>query len=88
MQIDSYSALIAEAVADVEAGNRHPCNTTQACREAAGCPRCISGLLKGMDIGVERVEVFRSGIIRITTAGHGRGRCTVAFRGVEVAVYE
>jgi hypothetical protein len=44
--------------------------------------------MRGMDIGIERVEVFRSGSVRITTAGQGQGQCTVAFRGVEVAIYE
>jgi hypothetical protein len=86
MQTD-YATLVAEAVADVEAGNRHPCNTTQRCKEASGCPRCLSGLVKG-DIGIERVEVFRSGVIRFTTAGHDGHPCTVAFSNVEVAIYE
>jgi hypothetical protein len=87
MQTD-YATLVADAVADVEAGNRHQCNTTQARREASGCPRCLGGLARGMDIGIERVEVFRSGVIRLTTAGHGQGRCTVALRNIEVTIHE
>jgi hypothetical protein len=86
MQTD-YATLVTEAVADVEAGNRHPCNTTQRCREASGCPRCLSGLVKG-DIGVETIAVFRSGAVRITTSGHDGHPCTVAFRNVEVTIYE
>jgi hypothetical protein len=86
MQTD-YTTLVAEAVADVEAGNRHPCNTTQRCKEASGCPRSLSGLVK-VDIGVETIVVFRSGTVRITTAGHDGHPCTVAFRNVEVAIYE
>jgi hypothetical protein len=87
MQTD-YKSLIEAAVTDVESGRRHACRTTRACKEAGGCPRCIRGLARGMDIGIERVDVYRSGVIRLTTAGHGQGPCTVALRGIEVAIHE
>jgi len=83
----NYDQLFAEAMADVESGNQHPCGTTEHCQEMGGCPRCFAALMRG-DIGVERVEVFRSGIVRLTTTGHDGQPCTVAFRGVEVTVHD
>lgn len=82
-----YSALVAEALADVEAGRKHPCKLTQDCQEARGCPRCISGVIRG-DLGVLHVDVFESGTIRITTTGHDGEPCTVAFRSVPVTVHQ
>jgi hypothetical protein len=87
MQTD-YTRLIEAAVTDVESGRRHACRTAQACREAGGCPRCLRGLAKGMDIGIERVEVFRSGRIRLTSAGHGQGQCEIVLRGIEVTIHD
>jgi hypothetical protein len=80
-----YSKLFADAVADLD--SKHPCNLTQDCQEARGCPRCISGAIKG-DLGILSVDVFESGTIRITTTGHDGERCTVAFRGVPVTVHQ
>lgn len=63
-----YSNLFADALADVEAGNRHACKTTEHCCEMGGCPRCFQGVMRG-DIGIEHVDVFDS-VLRITTTGH------------------
>ena len=82
-----YDRLFAEALADVESGLKHPCNLTQDCQEARGCPRCFSGVMRG-DLGVLHVDVFESGTIRITTTGHDGEPCTVAFRGVPVTVHQ
>jgi hypothetical protein len=89
MQTD-YTTLIEAAVTDVDSGAaaHRSCGTTRRCREASGCPRCIRGLAKGLDIGIERIEVFRSGRIRLTTVGHGQGQCTVALQGIEVTIHE
>lgn len=82
-----YSKLFADALGDIESGVKHPCNLTQDCQEARGCPRCISGAIKG-DLGILSVDVFESGTIRITTTGHDGEPCTVAFRGVPVTVHQ
>ena len=82
-----YSALVAEALADVEAGRKHPCGTTEHCQEMGGCPRCFQGLMKG-DLGILAIDVFAgSRVIRITTVGHDGQPCTVAFRNVPVNVH-
>ena len=83
----NYSQLFADALADVESGVQHPCGTTEHCCEMGGCPRCFLGVMRG-DIGIEHVEVFTSGVIRITTAGHGDRLCVVSFRGVSVTVHK
>jgi len=83
----NYDQLIADALDDVEADNQHPCGTTEHCCEMGGCPRCFQAVMGG-NIGVERVEVFRSGVIRLTTTGHNGQPCTVAFRGVEVTIHD
>jgi hypothetical protein len=87
MQTTDYSRLVADALADVEAGNRHPCGTTEHCREMSGCARCFAALMKGL-IDVEAIVVYRSGTVTLTTAGHDGQPCTVAFRNVEVTIHE
>lgn len=59
-----YSKLFADALADVEAGNRHPCKTTEHCCEMGGCPRCFQGVMRG-DVGIEHVDVFDSVLDRL-----------------------
>jgi len=78
--MQNYSALIEAALADIESGAKHSCNLTRDCQEARGCPRCLSGLMRG-DLGLVHVDVFESGTIRITTEGHGGNPCTVSVCG-------
>lgn len=84
-----YSTLIEAALADVESGAAayRSCNTSERCREASGCPRCLSGVMKG-DIGIESITVFKSGTVRLVTTGHNGRSCTVAFTGIEVRIHE
>jgi hypothetical protein len=73
--------LFAEAVADVELGRRHPCNSSPTCRAALGCPRCLHAALKGIDVA--RIDVFVGvGIVRLTMEeGCGKTQpCVVAFQ--------
>jgi hypothetical protein len=85
MQTD-YSHLFAEVLADVEAGVRHACRTTPECRLLGGCPKCGWAIMRGVTVGVERIEVVRrSGVVRLTIASdHGRQPCVVVFKGVEI----
>ena len=88
MSETSYSQLIADALADVEAGLQHPCGTTEHCCEMGGCPRCFRGLMSG-NIGVEHIEVFiHSGVVRITSTGHEGRPCVVSFHRVPVIIME
>lgn len=89
MSEPTYEQLFAETLADVEAGNQHPCGTTEHCCEMGGCPRCFRGVMRG-DIGIEHIEVFtHSGVIRITIKGCGHPTpCVVSFRGVSVTVHK
>ena len=83
-----YSALISEALADVEAGIQHPCGTTPTCRAAGGCPRCFQAVLRGIDVA--RVDVFaETGIVRFTMdEGCGKPQpCVVSFN-VPLEIHE
>jgi len=77
--------LYAEALADVESGEaaRRPCRTTPEC-SAAGCPRCVSGLMRSADIGIRQVVVNRrtGSVTLMIDADHGK--CTLVIKGVEV----
>jgi hypothetical protein len=80
-----YDALIADALADVEADERHPCGT-EHCQEMSGCPRCLAALMKG-DIGVRNVAVFvHNQIIRIRTTGCDGKPCVISFHNVPLTI--
>ena len=75
----TLSILFAEALADVEAGRKHTCRTTEHCQEMGGCPRCFQGVMRG-DLGILSVDVFtESGVVRVTTVGHDGKPCVVSF---------
>jgi hypothetical protein len=83
MSTNVYDDLIADALAEVERGERHACRTTDECRLMLGCVKC-SGVLRG-EIGIEHVEIFPGddgvGILRITTSEHHNGSpCVVSVR--------
>ena len=88
MSSPNYAALFSEALADVDAGVRHPCGTTADCRAMGGCPRCYQALMRG-SVDVARVDVFpKAGIVRLTMdAGCGKpDACVVSFN-VPLAIH-
>lgn len=85
-QTETLEQLFEAAVADVESGVKRPCNLTRDCQEARGCPVCISGAMRG-DLGILGIDVYKSGVIRVTTVGHDGRPCTVAFSGIKVTVH-
>ena len=76
-----YDALFEACLNDLS--KKHPCKRTTRCAEASGCARCLSAVMRG-DVGVERIDVFPSGVVRLTIdSGHAQPPCVVSFLGVE-----
>lgn len=67
--VSNYDALIADAVAEVESGVKHPCNLDE-CFMQGGCPRCLAGVIRsGSVLDVAQIDVFEgAGIVRFTMA--------------------
>jgi len=92
MQTD-YSALIAEACADVESGGI--CRLHEDCRpELGGCSRCCQKIiLRGAIVGVSRVDVYREDNVVSFTMADAEGcrkstPCRIYLKGVEVAIHD
>jgi hypothetical protein len=44
-------------------------------------------VMRGVTVGVEKIEVRRSGVVRLTIdAGHMQQPCTVVFAGMDVSI--
>jgi hypothetical protein len=77
-----YATLIEAACRSVEANEYHACRTTPECRLLGGCPKCGMAVMRGLTVGVERIEVSRrTGVVRLHYCIGPRGMRGCAQRG-------